>query len=83
MPFIAIGHPAWVRAYLSGDSAAQVFIEERERPFAIFWEVSTTLNHEEFGSQYCLQYLESRLEAWDAWIFGREQFGDAVTFVIH
>ena len=52
MHFIATGHLAWVRAHLRGDNGAQIFIEERDRPFAILWdESSTTINYEDFGSQ--------------------------------
>ena len=60
---IATGHLARVRTNLRGDSGAQAFMEEHERPFAIFWdESSPPIEYEDFGSQYCLQYLESGLE---------------------
>ena len=81
MHFIATRHLAWVRAHLRGDSSAQVFIEARERPFAILWDDSSiTIKYEDVEIQYYLQYLESGLETWDAWTSGREKFCDAITF---
>ena len=67
MHSIATGNLVWVKSHLRGDSGTQLFIEERERPFAILWDKSTTtIKYEDFESQYCLQYLEFRLETWDA-----------------
>ena len=69
MYFTATGYLAWVRTHLRGDSGAQVFVEAMERPFAILWDkLNTTIKYEDFGSQYCLQYLEFGLETWKAWI---------------
>ena len=51
MHLIATRHLAWVRAYLKSKSGAKVFIEARERLFAILWEESrTVLKYKDFKS---------------------------------
>ena len=68
MHFIATGHLAWVRTHLRGDNGTPIFIEMRERPFAILWdESSITIKCEDFESQYYLYYFEFGLKTWDAW----------------
>ena len=84
MNFIATGNLAWIRAHLRGDSGSQVFIEERERPFAILCkESSITIKYEDFGSQYCLHSLESRLETWNTWISRPVKFVDSINFIVY
>ena len=74
MYFTTTGHLAWVTTHLRGNSGAQVFIEARDGPFAILWEESSTIiKYKPFGSQYYLQYLESRIETWDAWTSRQEK----------
>ena len=52
--FTTTGNVAWVRTHLRGDNRrTEVFIQARERPFAILWdELTTTINYEDCGSQY-------------------------------
>ena len=46
----------------------QVFIEARERPFAILWEESRiVLKYRDFKSQHYREYWESRRETWRDW----------------
>ena len=52
MHLIATGNLAWIRTHLRRDSGAQVFIEAKERPFAILRdESSITIKYEDFESQ--------------------------------
>ena len=61
--FYSYWHLAWVKTHLRGDTGAQIFIETRERPFAILWdESSITIKYEDFESRYYLQHLEPRFE---------------------
>ena len=84
MHSIATEHLEWVRTHLRNDSGPQVFIEERETPFAILWDDSSTIiKYKDFGNKYCLQYLESRLETWDAWTSGKEKNDDIFNIFLY
>ena len=55
----------------------QVFVEARERPFAILWEESrTVLKYKDFRSWYCREYWEFGRDTWRDWTSRKEKLGD-------
>ena len=80
---IATGNLTWVRAHQRGDSGAQVFRGARETICHPSGRANITIKYEDFGSPYCLQYLEFRLETLDTWTLRQEKFGDTINFTVY
>ena len=61
---------------------SQVFVEARERPFAILWEESRiALKYKDFKSWYYREYWYRRCETWAYWTYGWEKIANILSLL--